>query len=591
MTINRRDLLISGGGVAALVASNVASVDSASGQVPAIPTTWDREADVVVIGSGAAGLTAAIVARETGSSVTVLDAEKHIGGHAITSGGNIPLGGGTSIQKKHGIEDSPDLVFRDLTDWSVVEPNGFPDYRFNDREIIRAFADNSAQTFEWLMNHGVVFVDKAPDTAGGNSVGNSVPREMHCAVMDWPMVQTGKPADTSVRATMSSGNGLMRPLEVAANKAGVEILLEHRMTEIYRQSPNSGRIVGVGGNANGQKFNIRARKAVIIATGGSTGNVNFRRMFDPRLTEEYCGLAGMPWSNQDASGELAGMAVGASLWGLFNQTGEFAYNITKAGAIGAQYGYTNLRWRPSSSVFDRARATGLQVKDWQDVILVNMLGKRFYDETGKQFSANNYMSLNPYTQGSYLNAKNIKYNPNNFINAALAGIGDAHNGGGPIWAIFDADAVTREKWNPMPPNVDVDAGFFFQADTLSDLAKKIVMKYQRVPMPAKNLEATVLRYNSFVDSGVDEDFSKPKPLHKIANPPFYAAWSTPVVHDTRAGLRINGKCQVMDLNGQVIPGLYCGGESAGGFSQHGLARAACQGYIAGKTAGAESERD
>src|ERR1039458_478727 len=170
MTINRRDLLISGGGVAALVASNVASVDSASGQVPAIPTTWDREADVVVIGSGAAGLTAAIVARETGSSVTVLDAEKHIGGHAITSGGNIPLGGGTSIQKKHGIEDSPDLVFRDLTDWSVVEPNGFPDYRFNDREIIRAFADNSAQTFEWLMNHSVVFVDKAPDTAGGDSV-------------------------------------------------------------------------------------------------------------------------------------------------------------------------------------------------------------------------------------------------------------------------------------------------------------------------------------------------------------------------------------------------------------------------------------
>ena len=590
MTINRRDLLISGGGVAALVASNVASVDSASGQVPAIPTTWDREADVVVIGSGAAGLTAAIVARETGSSVTVLDAEKHIGGHAITSGGNIPLGGGTSIQKKHGIEDSPDLVFRDLTDWSVVEPNGFPDYRFNDREIIRAFADNSAQTFEWLMNHGVVFVDKAPDTAGGNSVGNSVPREMHCAVMDWPMVQTGKPADTSVRATMSSGNGLMRPLEVAANKAGVEILLEHRMTEIYRQSPNSGRIVGVGGNANGQKFNIRTRKAVIIATGGSTGNVNFRRMFDPRLTEEYCGLAGMPWSNQDASGELAGMAIGASLWGLFNQTGEFAYNITKAGAIGTQYGYTNLRWRPGSSVFDRARATGLQVKDWQDVILVNMLGKRFYDETGKQFSANNYMSLNPYTQGSYLNAKNIKYNPNNFINAALAGIGDAHNGGGPIWAIFDADAVTREKWNPMPPNVDVDAGFFFQADTLSDLAKKIVMKYQRVPMPAKNLEATVLRYNSFVDSGVDADFGKPKPLHKIARPPFYAAWATPNVHDTRAGLRISARCEVMDINGAVIVGLYCGGESAGGFSQHGLARATCQGVIAGTNAVATNSK-
>ena len=65
------------------------------------------------------------------------------------------------------------------------------------------------------------------------------------------------------------------------------------------------------------------------------------------------------------------------------------------------------------------------------------------------------------------------------------------------------------------------------------------------------------------------------------SPPFYAAWATPVIHDTRAGLRINAHCQVMDMNGHVIPGLYCGGESAGGFSQHGLARAACQGYIAG----------
>ena len=589
MTLNRRDLIISGGAAAAV--GGVAVVSPVSAQAPQVPGMWDREADVVVIGAGATGFTAAIVAREAGLSVVMLEAEKHIGGHAITSGGNVPLGGGTSVQKKHGIEDSPDLLFRDLTDWSVVEPNGFPDYRFNDREIIRAFADNSPRTFEWLVAHGVVFVDKAPDAAGGNSVGNSVPREMHCAVMNWPMVQTGKPADPSIQATKSSGNGLIRPLEVAAKKAGVEVLLEHRMTAIYRQSPNSGRAVGVAVDAKDNKLNIRARKAVIVATGGSTGNVNFRRMFDPRLTEEYCGLAGMPWSNQDASGELAGMAIGASLWGLYNQTGEFAYNITKAGAIGTQYGYTNLRWMPGSSVFDRARATGLQVRSWQDVILVNMLGKRFYDETGKQFSANDYKSLDPYSQGSYLNAKNIKYNPNNFINAALAGIGDGHNGGGPIWAIFDADAVTREKWNPMPPNVDVDAGFFFQADTLSDLAKKIVMKYQRVPMPSANLEATVARYNSFVDSGIDEDFGKPKPLHKIATPPFYAAWSTPVVHDTRAGLRINAKCQVMDLNGQVIPGLYCGGESAGGFSQHGLARATCQGYIAGKTIAAESGRN
>jgi hypothetical protein len=584
MGVKRRELLINAGSMAAILAGGeLTSADMASAHRSHLPTRWQQEADIVVIGSGATGLPAAIVARESGASVIVIEAENHIGGHAITSGGNISLGGGTSVQKRYGINDSPDLLFRDLTDWSVVEPNGFPDYRYNDREIVRAFADNSARTFEWLIAQGVVFVDKAPES-GGISVGNSVPRETHSAVLDWAMVQTGRPADPMLRGVLSSGEGLMRPLEAAARKAGVQILLEHKMTAILREAPPSGRTLGVAADNKGQAVNIRARKAVIIATGGSTGNVNFRRMFDPRLTEEYCGLAGMPWSNQDASGELAAIAIGASLWGLYNQTGEFGLSITKPGTIGSQFGYAYLRWMPGSPVFDRVRATGLRVADWQDLILVNMLGKRFYDETGGQFTANNHNSIEAYVQGSYRNTKNTKYNPNNFINAALAGIGDGHNGGGPIWAIFDADAVARERWDPNPPNVDIKAGFFFTADALSELAKKIKMQYQRVPMPPGNLEQTVARYNSFVDGGVDQDFGKPRPLHKIAKPPFYAAWATPVVHDTRAGLRINAKCQVIDVNGKIIEGLYCGGESAGGFSQHGLGRAVCQGYIAGRNA-------
>ena len=584
--ISRRQFLKgAAAGSVAVAAGSLIPQSSAFAQ--GAPTKWDKEADVVVIGAGATGLPAAIVAQEAGAKVILVEAASDIGGHAITSGGNIPLGGGTSAQKKAGINDSPDLLFQDLTDWSIVQPNGFPDYRYNDRGIIRAFADNSAPTFEWLVAHGVVFIDRAPDTLGGNSVGNSVPREMHSAAMNWPMVQTGKPADSTVQATTSSGNGLMRSLEVAAKKAGVQILLENKMTGIYRQTPNSDRVVGIAVDKKGTKLNMRAKRAVIIATGGSTGNVNFRRMFDPRLTEEYCGLSGMPWSDQDASGEIAAMAIGASLWGLYNQTGEFGTNITKPGLIGCQYNYRNLQWMPGSPVFHLARASGLRVADWQNLILVNMLGKRFYDETGAQFTANNANYVDPYVPGSYLNAANIKYKPNNFINAALAGIGDGHNGGGPIWAIFDADAVTRQRWNPRPPNVDIDAGFFFTANTISELATKIVMKYQRVPMPAKNLEETVARYNSFVDAGKDDDFGKPTPKHKIVKAPFYAAWATPVIHDTRAGLRINAKCQVQDMNGKVIPGVYCGGESAGGFSQHGLARAICQGYIAGKNAAAE----
>ena len=549
---------------------------------------WHREADVVVIGSGAAGLPAAIVAREAGASVIVVEAENHIGGHAITSGGNLPLGGGTGYQKKYGIADSPDLFFRDLTDWSVVEPNGFPPYRYNDREIIRAFADNSVAAFEFLLAHGVKVIDRRPNKVG-HEIGNSALRTMQMlgrGLADGPHRQTG-------RSGATTKSGRQRP-DAAARRRGAQGRRRNSARAPHDRDPSRRRQVPAACSASpsittaSSSTSARARRSS-SPPAARPETSNFRRMFDPRLTEEYCGLAGMPWSDQDASGELAAMAIGASLWGLFNFTGEFGSGLTKPGAIGCQYGYVNVRWYPGSEVFAKARAIGLKVADWQDVILVNMLGQRFYDETGDHFTYSTYMSVDPYEPHSYRNAKNVKYNPNNFINAALAGIGDGHNGGGPIWAIFDADAVARENWQPKPPHVDVDAGFFFSAGSIAELAAKIAMKYQRVPMPPRNLADTVARYNSFVDAGKDADFGKPTPLYKIAKPPFHAAWATPVIHDTRAGLRINARCQVIDTNGEAIPGLYCGGESAGGFSMHGLPRAICQGFIAGRNAVTESE--
>jgi succinate dehydrogenase/fumarate reductase flavoprotein subunit len=549
--------------------------------------TWDLEADVVVIGAGAAGVPAAIAAREAGASVIVVEAEDHIGGHAILTSGNIALGGGTAAQAAHGIVDSPDLLFRDLTDWSIVQANGAADYRYNDRAIVRAFADNSARTYEWLLAHGVTFIDQPPCVTGQISAGNSAPRVMRSALGPWPTAQTGRPVDPELRATTPSGAGLMRPLELAANRAGVRFLLGHKMTALHRTP--GGRVSGIAAETAGRAVQLRAHRAVIVATGGSTGNVNFRRMFDPRLTEEYCGLAGMPWSDQNASGELAAMAIGASLWGLANQTGEFGANFSKAELIGCQYNYRFTQWMPESPVFAKARASGLFVRDWHDTILVNMLGRRFYDETATGFRANRYTEGQHYVHGDYRNARDIVYAPQNFLNAALAGFGDGHNGGGPIWAVFDAAAVAREGWDPRPPNVDVDAGFFFTANTLGELARAIRMRFQRVPMPPAELEATVARYNGFVDAGVDADFAKPAPRHKIAVPPFYAAWATPVPHDTRAGLRITPECEVVDFTGAVIPGLYCGGESAGGFSLHGLARAICQGVIAGNAAAAQRD--
>ena len=150
----------------------------------------------------------------------------------------------------------------------------------------------------------------------------------------------------------------------------------------------------------------------------------------------------------------------------------------------------------------------------------------------------------------------------------------------------DADAVAREKWDVKPPHVDPN-GYFFSADTIEELAAGIVNEYQWRPMPRDALRKSVERYNSFVDSGVDADFKKPRPLYKIATPPFYAAWHTPAIHDSYTGIRMSPSAEVLDLHGKVIPGLYVCGDLSGGFGQHGICRAATFGRIAGFHAAAQ----
>jgi FAD binding domain len=573
-------------------------------------TNWDLEADVVIIGSGAAGLPAAIKAVEGGASVIVVEANYDVGGHAILSGGHMALGGGTSAQKKYNITDSPDTVFSDLTDWSLTQPNGSPDFRYNDRAAMRAFADHCALTFEFLLANGVEFTDKAPDNHGASTTGNSAPRENHAFWTKGAGLESPNAA---------AGTGVIRPLEVSARAKGVKFLLNYKMTSILRapSTPNAaGHVIGTTAQYNPRimpgtsaplksfrlegnmestqpTMRLRARKAVIVATGGSTSDINFRRMFDPRLTA-VIQVGGEPYSYQDASGELAAMAIGAALWGLANQTLENGATMRTQRALATKYNY--VAWKVESPIFPLVRATGFNVKDWQDVILVNQVGKRFYDETkGDVPHGNHGGQLTPYTPNDYRNAENVNLDPTryNFTHAALAMNEYSEPPdycAGPIWAIFDAEAVKREEWKVTPPYVDPE-GYFFTASTIAELAAAIKNEYQAKPMKGATLQATVERYNSFVDSGEDADFRKPAPKYKIQTPPFYAAWATPVVHDTRAGLRINAKCQVMDMNGKVIPGLYCAGESAGGFNQHGMGRCATQGYICGINAAAEPARE
>ncbi|MCL2833815.1 MAG: FAD-binding protein [Treponema sp.] len=618
-TISRRNFLKAVGiGTAAVATVAVASPLAASGirdgglpgvgvktNPTSIPRTWDIETDILILGGGAVGLPASIRAKDTtpGLDVMILDANYDCGGHAIISGGNVPLGGGTSWQKRDGLADTPDILYRDLTDWSVVNAQGAGIYRYNDRNIHRTMADNMAPCFEFLLANGVRFANRPIDNSGAQGTGVSFLREAHTVWTDGPSMES--PAG-------NGGTNLCRDMERSARKKGVKFLFNYHMDTIFREDLVAGRVVGVqasytptddgkggtmpsfmsDGNLSFNKptINVRARKAIIVATGGSSGNHNFRRISDPRLTEEIPGSC-HEYSLQDASGELAVIAIGGTLWGTATQSLERSSQLLASNTVGVRTNYVNCVWTNESPIAHKIKYFGVVMRDWQNAIMVNQEGKRFYSETaGFQYAAagaggmlDNYGG---YVQYDWRNGTKIPYNPINYINAALApnaGTVAPDFAAGPQWAIFDQDAVTRQRFDVTSPDV-MDPQYFFKADTLEELASRInTCPYQKYRMDGAVLKATVDRYNTFV-GGNDVDFDKPSPKYAIEKAPFYAAWNTVQQHDTYMGVRVNGNCQVLTLDGKWIPGLYAGGECTGGASAHGLARCLTQGYIVGAEA-------
>ena len=372
-----------------------------SRRAPTTAITWDREADVVVIGAGAGGLPAAIAAREKGASVIVVEMNFDIGGRCMMSFGGLYIGGGNRMQQAIGMKDTPDLVF---ADWARPE---MPMGRFSDRALVRTYADDNLDLFAWLEKHGVKWEAYRPKP---DRLDRSRTR-LNCFA--WPNEVTNP----------MRGSGFVRPLAQTARNMGVDILLKQRMTTIHREQPFSGRVTGITAievddwfKPTGKSINIRARKGVIVASGGCADNVEFRTMFDVRLTEEYQ-AENSGWSKRTADGEIAAMQIGAALGATACQTTEDD-NMLNKGRMGAKSNGAATVIYPTRPHMFRARAVGLAVRDYQNVILVKENGLRFHDEMAGQRDYD-------------------------YLAAALAWTGDPKkmNGGGPIWAIFDADAV------------------------------------------------------------------------------------------------------------------------------------------------------
>ncbi len=488
-----------------------------------IPDNWDMETDVVVVGTGS-GLAAAIEAVNAGSEVIVIDKADHVGGLYITAGGSCTMGGGTIVQQRAGVEDDMETWYD--AEMAASDHRGIP-------EMIRTYVEMAPDTVQWLEDLGLVW---GPITDG---VLPTPPQRGH-AVDPAPGVYEGG------TGTAGSGVAWTTVLQRRVEEQGTPILLKHRMMKIYRE-PN-GPVVGIEVDNEGRLLNIKARKAVIIATGGYTDNEALCAAWDPRIVgPETFGDGGIPgypkYIESTGDGLFTMMDVGAGLTDMSFVSFLYLFYGSK----------TYWGWEPRDwSKFNLLRGRGLTLagEKTQRLILVKNDGARYVNESAEYNADIPELEFTT----AFLN---LKERPRN------------------VWAITDADGAADLKWTAeMFANADPLAPMCLApdclatADTLAELAEKI-------GIPEEGLAATIEKYNGFVDAGADADFGKPLPLYKLGVAPFFAAKLNLIRHTQVGGVRINTKTQVLDRADTVgtalpvdqmktIPHLYATGEVAGG---------------------------
>ncbi len=232
---------------------------AAQAQVTEVPSKWDKTVDFLIVGTGFAGLAAAIEGHEQGiKNILVIDKMPTYGGNSIINGGAVAAAG-TEMQKAAGIKDSPDLLFKDImkAGGGLAHP-----------QLARHIADSSVENFGWLKKVGVQF--KAVTFHGGHSV----PR--------------------SHAVTNNSGSGFINPMYKKCQEYGVPVQLRTIVDELV-VDPKTGAVLGAkvrenyrfGREKSGKVAYYRATKGVLLAAGGFSQNVKMRMNHDPRLNEKF----------------------------------------------------------------------------------------------------------------------------------------------------------------------------------------------------------------------------------------------------------------------------------------------------------------
>jgi 3-oxo-5alpha-steroid 4-dehydrogenase len=524
--VSRRRLLgTSGAGVLGGALGSMGLANTAAAHTSSLPESWDLEADVVILGSGGAGTTAAIEAARAGASVIIIEKATNPGGNTAHSGGVVYLGAGTARQLEHGVEDSVQNMY------AYLEAQMGPT---QDLERLRYFVENSVEHYNWLVESGIEFgtefftgkiIQPSGETGGLAFSGNEA---------NSPFSEIATPAQ---RGHMPAGAGAAvyaalkatadtLPIEWHFNTQGEELLVDAdgRVAGVVVRTgiadpstpTEEGTPVSATPAADSMVLNVKANKGVVLATGGFQFNQEMLADHAPWYIGGY--PLGGPHQGDDGSGIKMGAQIGGD-----------AFNMSFA------------------SPWNFVYAPGELCQS----ILVDGMGRRFTAES-------NYGA----DTGDPIFRRNH-------------GIG---------WLIMDQGVLDRAT----------EAGAlmsapFATADTIEELAEQI-------GVPAAVLSAELAFYNEQAANGEDPIFHKHSEyVVPLETAPFYAfdyGINRGIAFITLGGLRANMNSEILDVWGNVIPGLYGAGRVAPGISQEyyvsGSALADCTfwGRVAGRSVAA-----
>jgi len=477
----------------------------------ALPAKWDYEYDIVVVGGGFAGLSASHSAATHGAKTVLVEKMPFVGGNSQINGGVYAAYTSklaADFQKKFNLVP-------DTAEAHIADTMKGGDY-MSDIKLVKNMVYGSPFYLNMLLSNGL-------------KVRESLTR---------PGGHYGYRTYTTING---QGSDIVEVQKKMCKEAGVETLVNTKMVKIYREGELKGKVVGIGVETKAGYKTIKAKKAVILTTGGFAANVEMRSKQVPALT------ADLPTTNH----------VGA--------TGE---GITIAQEIGAntmQMSYIQLYpfADPNNGVLDAFAVIPFSGPS-AGIVYVDEWGKRYVNEGERR-------------------------------DVCAKAAQDTK--GYPTFSVFGEDICKKGGFiTPEQLEAGIKADRIFVADSLEKLAAEInkrTYKGHAVKMDAAALVATIDKHNGYVKALKDPDFGKridKGVMMTIEKGPYYAIPQWPSVHHTMGGLTIDEKTEVQDIYGKVIPGLFAAGEVTGGvhgtnrLGSNAVADCVANGYIAGQYA-------